>query len=156
MSKILIVDDDKLIVSALTIRLRAEGHDIVSAYDGTTAVDQAKANKPDLIIMDINLPFSNGLRAVRQIRDSTGVSETPVIFLTASKVPALRAQAESLGASGFLEKPYDADELIALVRTALQPQIASVRNAASDSRAPEAVKGKDPVILVARDGKKLG
>lgn len=125
MSKILIVDDDKLIVSALSIRLRAENHEILSAFDGAEAVLKAKNSRPDLIIMDINLPFSSGLKSVRKIREALGSSETPVIFLTASKVPALRAQAEAMGAAGFLEKPYDADKMLALVRTALAPRIAS-------------------------------
>jgi two-component system chemotaxis response regulator CheY len=115
MTKILIVDDDKLIVSALSIRLRAEGHETFAAYDGASAVEQVRTHTPSLIIMDINLPFSSGLRAVKQIREATGAS-IPVIFLTASKVPALREQAEALGAAGFLEKPYDANQLVCLVR----------------------------------------
>ena len=119
MGKILIVDDDKLIVSALSIRLKAEGHEIVSAYDGPSAVQIAKTHAPSLIVMDINLPFSSGLRAVKQMREATGSAKTPVIFLTASKVPALREQAIGLGAAGFLEKPYDANELVALVRQAI-------------------------------------
>jgi DNA-binding response OmpR family regulator len=150
MSKILIVDDDKLIVSALSIRLRAEGHDIVAAYDGMTAVQQAKGTNPDLIIMDINLPFSNGLRSVRQIREATGTSETPVIFLTASKVSALRQQAESLGAAGFLEKPYDATELLALVKSSLTAPALP----AADSRVRSA-RGGGRKILVVDDGRKI-
>jgi DNA-binding response OmpR family regulator len=151
MSKILIVDDDKLIVSALSIRLRAEGHDIVSAYDGTSAVEQAKGTDPDLVIMDINLPFSSGLKAVRQIREVEKLAHVPVVFLTASKVPALRKQAESMGAAGFLEKPYDADELLALVRTALQPQIA-----AADPRTSAAKRANEPGVLIVRDDQKKG
>jgi two-component system chemotaxis response regulator CheY len=151
MSKILIVDDDKLIVSALSIRLRAEGHDIVSAYDGTSAVEQAKGSTPDLIIMDINLPFSSGLKAVRQVREVEKLAHIPVVFLTASKVPALRKQAEAMGASGFLEKPYDADELLALVRTALQPQITP-----ADPRVSEAKRANEPGVLTVRDDKKKG
>ena len=124
MGKILIVDDDKLIVSALSIRLRAEGHETVAAYDGASAVEQVKTQAPSLIIMDINLPFSSGLRAVKQIREATGATQIPVIFLTASKVPALREQAIALGAAGFLEKPYDANQLAVLVRVALAEPIA--------------------------------
>jgi CheY-like chemotaxis protein len=125
MAKILIVDDDKLIVSALSIRLRAENHQIVVAYDGPTAVEQAKSQSPDLIVMDINLPFWNGLKAVKQIHEATGIVRTPIIFLTASKVPALREQAMALGAIGFLEKPYDSSQLVTLVRQAIAPQIAN-------------------------------
>jgi two-component system, chemotaxis family, chemotaxis protein CheY len=142
MSKILIVDDDKLIVSALSIRLRAEGHEIRSAYDGTTAVEEAKFAHPDLIIMDINLPFSSGLKAVRQIREGTSMKETPVIFLTASKVPALRKEAEAMGAAGFLEKPYEAEKVLALVRTALAARI--VPTSPRQAAAPKVADAKAP------------
>lgn len=142
MSKILIVDDDKLIVSALSIRLRAEGHEIRSAYDGASAVSEAKSCHPDLIIMDINLPFSSGLKAVRQIREGPGTKETPVIFLTASKVPALRKEAEAMGAAGFLEKPYEADKVLALVRTALQARIAPSAPKAEDAQSPAGRAGE--------------
>jgi len=144
MSKILIVDDDQLIVSALSIRLRIEGHDILTAYDGATAVEQARRHHPALIIMDINLPFSNGMRAVRQIRDATGIAETPVIFLTASKVPALRQQAQTLGAVGFLEKPYEADELVALVRHVLTAPISPSPASPSSSSSPMSPISSDP------------
>ena len=127
MAKILIVDDDKLIVSALSIRLRAENHEVVVAYDGPAAVEKAKSQAPDLIVMDINLPFSSGLKAVKQIHEATGSSRTPIVFLTASKVPALREQAMALGAVGFLEKPYDANELGALVRQAIAAPIAPAK-----------------------------
>jgi two-component system chemotaxis response regulator CheY len=138
MSKILIVDDDKLIVSALSIRLRAEGHQVRSAYDGASAVEEAKFSQPDLIIMDINLPFSSGLKAVRQIREGTSLKDTPVIFLTASKVPALRKEAEAMGAAGFLEKPYEAEKVLTLVRTALAPRIAAVPRSPAEAKAAEA------------------
>jgi CheY-like chemotaxis protein len=153
MGKILIVDDDKLIVSALSIRLRAEGHETLAAYDGTSAVEQVKAHAPSLIIMDINLPFSSGLRAVKQIREATGASQTPVIFLTASKVPALREQAIALGAAGFLEKPYDANQLAVLVRGARGPIVPSAPSAAGEEgSAPEA---ENRTILVVDEEKKI-
>ena len=157
MGKILIVDDDKLIVSALSIRLRSEGHETVVAYDGPSAVELAKTNAPSLIVMDINLPFSSGLRAVKQIREATGSAKTPVIFLTASKVPALREQAIALGAAGFLEKPYDANELVALVRSALVASI-SPSLAKTDTIPALEKTGSRPVprtILVVDDDKKI-
>jgi two-component system response regulator VicR len=143
MSKVLIVDDDKLIVSALSIRLRAENLEVLCAHDGAEAVLKAKSSRPDLIIMDINLPLSSGLKSVHQIREALGSSDTPVIFLTASKVPALRAQAEAMGAAGFLEKPYEARKMLALVRSALAPRIASTDAGATtaESRPALAVEG---------------
>jgi CheY-like chemotaxis protein len=103
-----------------------------------------KSHAPDLIIMDINLPFSSGLRAVKQIREATGSAETPVIFLTASKVPALREQAIALGAAGFLEKPYDANQLAVLVRVALAEPISPSSGKRPATREPGGSRGGGP------------
>jgi two-component system chemotaxis response regulator CheY len=153
MGKILVVDDDKLIVTALSIRLRSEGHEVLIAYDATAAVEMARIHAFSLIVMDINLPFSSGTRAVRQIRDVTGSSATPVIFLTASKVPGLRDQATALGAVGFLEKPYDADELMTLVKTAMVGSLAT--NKMSVAAANRGVKGKVLVVDEDKNAAKL-
>jgi len=144
MAKILVVDDDKLIVTALSIRLKAEGHEVLTAYDATAAVDLARIHAFSLIVMDINLPFLSGMRAVRQIREVTGVSDTPVIFLTASKVPGLRDQANVLGAAGFLEKPYDAEEFMTLVKTAMAASLTSGK--LSTAAANRGTKGKLLVV----------
>jgi CheY-like chemotaxis protein len=123
MHKILIVDDDKKIVTALSIRLRAEGYEVVAAFDGPTGTEAAIRQHPALIIMDISLPFSNGLRTVRQIQRASGMAETPVIFITASKLPGVREQADALGAAGFFEKPYEANELLALIHQLLEQPV---------------------------------
>jgi CheY-like chemotaxis protein len=64
MHKILVVDDDKKIVAALTLRLQDAGYEVVAAYDGTSAVEASARERFSLIVMDINLPFTNGVRAV--------------------------------------------------------------------------------------------
>ena len=119
MPRILIVDDDKKIVAALSLRLQNAGYEVVAAYDGTTALEAAARESLSLIIMDINLPFTNGVRAVRQMRERAAQSSTPVIFITASKLPSMRDQALSLGAAGFFEKPYEPAEILARVRELL-------------------------------------
>ena len=116
MHKILVVDDDKKIVAALTLRLQNAGYEVVSAYDGTAALEATSRERFSLIVMDINLPFTNGMRAVRQMKEAAGQSGTPVIFITASKLPSLRDQADSLGAAGFFEKPYEPAEILKRVR----------------------------------------
>lgn len=119
MHKILVVDDDKKIVAALTLRLQDAGYEVMAAYDGTTAVEASARERFSLIVMDINLPFTNGVRAVRQMREMAEQSNTPVIFITASKLPSLRDQADSLGAAGFFEKPYEPVEILACIKKLL-------------------------------------
>ena len=125
MHKILIVDDDKKIVAALSLRLQNAGYEVTAAYDGTAAVEASKREPFALIVMDINLPFTNGVRAVRQIQACAEQSKTPVIFITASKLPSLRDQADSLGAAGFFEKPYDPTAVLDRVRALLGDPVKS-------------------------------
>ena len=125
MHKILLVDDDKKIVTALSLRLQNEGYQVVPAYDGTAAVEASAREPFSLIIMDINLPFTNGIRAVRQMKEIAEQASTPVIFITASKVPALREQAIALGAAGFFEKPYEPKEILAKIRELLGDPVKS-------------------------------
>jgi CheY-like chemotaxis protein len=70
--------------------------------------------KPDLILLDIMMPVGMGFSVAERLKD-LGLSEIPIIFITASKRAGLRKMAERLGAAGFFEKPYDADELVAAI-----------------------------------------
>jgi len=119
MQKILVVDDDKKIVAALSLRLQNAGYEVAAAYDGPSAIETCARERFALIVMDINLPFTNGVRAVRQIQSTAEQAGTPVIFITASKLPSLRDQADSLGAAGFFEKPYEAAEILKRIRELL-------------------------------------
>ena len=119
MQKILVVDDDKKIVAALSLRLKNAGYEVAAAYDGPSAIEVSARERFALIVMDINMPFTNGVRAVRQMKETTEQANTPVIFITASKMPGLRDQAMALGAAGFFEKPYEPDEVLKRIRELL-------------------------------------
>lgn len=118
-SKILLVEDDEKIVKAVTIRLKAQGYDVVVAYDAVMATAQAREHHPDIILLDISMPGGNGFTVAERLNDSSMTTDIPVIFLTASKEPGLRERAKELGAVGFLEKPFEAQELMALIQHAL-------------------------------------
>jgi DNA-binding response OmpR family regulator len=118
--KILIVEDDVKITLALATRLRAAGQDVVLAYDALQALEMALKTLPDLVLLDIGLPCGNGLVVAERIQNLMP-KYTPIIFLTASRQPGLRHKAMALGAVGFLEKPYDAGELLATIQHALNP-----------------------------------
>jgi DNA-binding response OmpR family regulator len=125
--KILIVEDDRKIAMALALRLRAAGQDVLSAYDALTGLNSAIKNRPDLVLLDIGLPAGSGLLVAEMIQ-TLAPKFTPIIFLTASRQPGLREKALALGAAGFLEKPFEADELMAAIQNALKPSDPVVRN----------------------------
>ena len=126
-NQILIVEDDRKIAMALALRLRAAGQDVLSAYDALTGLDSAIKNQPDLVLLDIGLPAGSGLLVAEMIQ-TLAPKLTPIIFLTASRQPGLREKALALGAAGFLEKPSEADELMAAIQNALNPSEPVVRN----------------------------
>lgn len=119
-NKILIVEDDRKIAMALALRLRAAGQEVIFAYDALTGLDTAIKNQPDLVLLDIGLPAGNGLLVAERIQNLVP-KYTRIIFLTASRQPGLRDKAMALGAAGFLEKPFEAGELLATIQNALNP-----------------------------------
>jgi DNA-binding response OmpR family regulator len=118
--KILVVEDDRKIARALALRLREAGQDVLLAYDAISALDSAIKNQPDLVLLDIGLPAGSGLVVAERIQIMLP-KLTPIIFLTASRQPGLREKVMALGAAGFMEKPFEADELIAAIQNALNP-----------------------------------
>ncbi len=119
MKKILIVEDDKKIVAALSVRLKAAGYEAVAAFDAVMAGSVAAKERPDLVLLDISMPGGDGLLVAERLRKLPVPVNIPMIFLTASKKPGLREQAMALGAAAFFEKPYEADQLLGAIKTAL-------------------------------------
>jgi DNA-binding response OmpR family regulator len=117
-NKILIVEDDRRIAMALALRLQNAGQEVVQAFDAMSGVEAAITHQPDLILMDISLPGGSGLVVAQRIQ-SVIPKPTPIIFLTASQQPGLRQKALALGAAGFLEKPYNPEDLLAKIQGAL-------------------------------------
>src|SRR5262245_13721324 len=121
MKKILVVEDDSKIATALSLRFKSVGYEVVTAGDGFTGLKMTMTHRPSLILLDIMMPVGMGFSVAERLRD-IGLSEIPIIFITASKRAGLRKTAQQLGAAGFFEKPYDADELLAAVRIILEAQ----------------------------------
>jgi CheY-like chemotaxis protein len=126
MKKILIVEDDKSIVMALTVRLRAAGYAVIVAFDAIMAVSMALKQHPDLVLLDISMPGGNGFMVAERLQNSALTAGVPMLFLTASKQSGLRERAQEVGAVGFFEKPYEAAELLDAIAKALgEPDHAS-------------------------------
>ena len=118
MKSILIIEDDQMIAKALTIRVKLAGYKAAMAHDAATGVIMAKKNLPDLVLLDINLPAGNGFIVAERIMTQLPTI-VPIIFLTASKDPEFLQKAKDMGAAGFYEKPFEAQELIDAIKEIL-------------------------------------
>ncbi|MDB6033464.1 MAG: czcR 2 [Verrucomicrobiales bacterium] len=116
--KVLIIEDDRKITTALTFRLQAEGYEVFAAGDAIAGLNSAVRNQPDLVLMDISMPAGDGFLVAERIQ-ALIPKLTPIIFITASKKPGLRQRASELGGVAFLEKPYNPEELLGTMREAL-------------------------------------
>lgn len=112
---ILLVEDDKTLTRAMGIRLKANGHSCAVACDAITAVTEARNSNPDLVIVDVNLPGGDGFLVIDRLMSINNTSDTPFIFITASKATGLRQKAIKYGATGFLEKPFQSNDLLQLI-----------------------------------------
>jgi CheY-like chemotaxis protein len=118
MKKILIVEDDSRIAAALEIRLQAAGYDVLQAANGFDGLKLVFDQMPHLLIMDIWMPVGIGFSVAQRLQQ-LGLNSIPIIFITASKIDGLKAEAEKLGAVAFFEKPYDPKALLVAVADAL-------------------------------------
>jgi DNA-binding response OmpR family regulator len=111
MHKILLVEDDKKITMALSLRLRSMGFQVDSAADAVYAMNAALRCQPEVVLLDINLPGGDGFVVADRLRASAELGTTPIIFITASKNPEHRKRASAYGHCAFLEKPFQAAQL---------------------------------------------
>lgn len=119
MKKILIVEDDRDISLALTVRLKFAGFDVSIAPDAVHGMMKAVKERPELIILDISMPGGSGLDIAKRVRQNPDIIDVPIIFITANYDSAIQKEAELLDATGFFHKPYDADELLRTVQKAI-------------------------------------
>ncbi|MBM4305513.1 MAG: response regulator [Deltaproteobacteria bacterium] len=118
--KILIVDDERDIVKALTIRLQSSGYNTVAAFDGAQGVFMAYKERPKLIILDIRMPAGDGFSVAEKLKESKRTSGIPIIFVSGSPEKNAEERARELGVRFFIKKPYDPEELLDAVRRALE------------------------------------
>jgi len=117
-SKVLVVDDEQDVAKALKVRLKANGFNVVLASDSIQAFTMANKEKPDLIILDIMLPGGGGFAVAERLKQSQVTHRIPIIFLTG--IAGGEERAYTLGASGYVMKPYHPDELLETIHRALE------------------------------------
>ena len=159
MKNILIVEDDPKIVAALEIRFQAAGYATLSAGDAASGLSKAVQHRPHLIVLDISLPAGDGLQLAKKLKSLPETRNTPFLFVTANKDPDLRARAMDLGAAGLFEKPYNAEELLAVAGHALGETGMFRRLIARFSPSADAPVGKSKSsakkILIVEDDEKI-
>jgi len=116
MSTVLIVEDNDKNMKLARDVLQAKGYQTLEAITGEDGVRLAKERKPDLVLMDIQLPGINGIEAFRQIRADASTSRIPVVALTASVTPTDRSAISAAGFDAFLSKPINLKEFLDTVK----------------------------------------
>ena len=127
--KILVVDDEKVLVKGIKFNLENEGYQVTAAYDGASAVDLARRERFDLIILDLMMPVLSGSDACMKIRE---FSDVPIIMLTARSEDADKLMGFACGADDYVTKPFNILELKARIRALLRRA-----NAAPQKKQPE-------------------
>ena len=120
MSTILIVEDNEKNMKLARDVLQSKGYATLEAVTGEEGVRIAIAKKPDLVLMDIQLPGINGIEALRQVRADPGCARIPVVAFTASVTPNDRSQISAAGFDGFLSKPINLKEFLETVKRLLE------------------------------------
>lgn len=111
--KILIADDDPYMVRALRITLSARGYEVITAPDGTAALDAAIASHPDIIVLDLGMPGLTGIEVIQALR---GWTQVPVLVVSGRSESWDKVEALDAGADDYVTKPFSADELLARIR----------------------------------------
>jgi CheY-like chemotaxis protein len=119
LAKILVADDDELILHALTVLMESNGHTIITASDGDKALELIRGSKPDLLISDLRMKPTNGIELLRDIRKEW--PDLPVIMITAFASAETRDESSNLGAVAYLAKPFTNEEVMSAVVRALAP-----------------------------------
>ena len=122
--KILIVDDDPVIIKAMSLKLVSAGYDVVSAVDGSEAISTSRTQKPDMILLDVNFPADVGVgwdafKIIAWLQRVDEVKGTPVVVISGGEAAKFKDRAIQAGAIAYFQKPVNNDELLALVKKTL-------------------------------------
>jgi len=118
-TKILIVEDEAAMSDAIKLRLEANGYDVITAYDGPTGLHKARAEAPNLIILDVMLPRIDGFTICRMLKYDEKFQKIPILMLTAKVQDKDVKQGVEMGADAYMTKPFKSEELLARIQKLL-------------------------------------
>ena len=119
MAKLLLVEDTEEIWDFLSRRLQRRGHEVVLAHDGQAGVSTAREARPEVILLDMNLPVMDGWTAARTLKEDAATKDIPIIALTAHALAGDREKALAAGCDDYHPKPVDFSKLLAQIDAAL-------------------------------------
>ena len=122
MKRILVVEDHEDNLQILRDLLKSAGYEMLEAGDGAAGVAVAAAEKPDLILMDIQLPVLDGYEATRRIKADPALAKIPIIVVTSYALSGDEGKAKAAGCDAYVTKPYSPRQLLAKIREYLPPQ----------------------------------
>jgi len=117
--KILVVDDEPDIIMMAEMRLEAAGYEVIKAVDGQEGLDMAKAEAPDLIILDVMMPKMDGYKVCGLLKADTRYNKIPIIMFTAKAQDEDREMSKEVGANAYINKPLKADEMLTTIKELL-------------------------------------
>lgn len=113
--KILIIEDNEQNMYLLTFILSRQGHDVIQAGDGRQGIERALKDRPDMILLDIQLPEMDGYAVARELRAIVALAETPIVAVTSYAMLGDREKAIAAGCTGYIEKPINPDTFISQI-----------------------------------------
>lgn len=119
MAKILAVDDSASMRQMVSFTLKGAGHEVTEAVDGVDALDKAKGNKFDLVISDVNMPNMDGISLIRELRGLPAFKFTPMLMLTTESGGDKKQEGKAAGATGWIVKPFNPEQLLATINKVL-------------------------------------
>ncbi|MDH5181976.1 MAG: response regulator [Gammaproteobacteria bacterium] len=119
MATILAVDDSASMRQMVTFTLKGAGYDVVEACDGKEALEKAKAQQFNLVISDVNMPVMDGISLIKELRALSEYKFTPLLMLTTESGDDKKQQGKSAGATGWIVKPFNPDQLLATIKKVL-------------------------------------
>ena len=119
MSTVLTVDDSASMREMVTFTLRSAGFDVEEAEDGVQALEKAKGASFNLVLADVNMPNMDGITLIKNLRGLPDYKYTPMLMLTTESTADRKAEGKAAGATGWLVKPFDPDQLVATIKRVL-------------------------------------
>ncbi len=120
MATILTVDDTASMRQMISFTLNSAGHEVLQACDGIEALKRLQGKKVDLVIADVNMPNMDGISLVKSLRAIAEYKFTPILILTTESQESKRQQGKSVGATGWIVKPFNPEQLLTIVKKVLK------------------------------------
>jgi len=114
--RILLVDDEVQLVEMMKMRLEANNYEIITAYDGQEALEKARNEKPDLIILDLMLPKLDGYTVCRMLKFDEKYKSIPIVMFTARVQESDKKMGQEVGADAYITKPFDPQALLSKIK----------------------------------------